>query len=517
MTSSAPTKLGALCKLLVLQEVTRMLEAGSFSPSTAGSAWKRVLFEQRWPLALWLLALVIRLHWNLEIHPPSLYDYSDMHGYVQRADELLDDPYKVQRYAAFFPFGTTWLLAVVKYWFGRDNGMAIGVFYAIAGSLIVPLSYAIARKSELPEYIAKISASLLVIYYPLIALGGYTLSEIPASLSLCFSVWCLLSLYDRPRLSMALLLGASWGVACTIRSQMVVNIALVGGFYWILRRSDREAMRKIQYKHILAAALPLALCLGLCSYRVKYHTGQWGLVSTNGPINLIFGRCHTHSVSAQGKRGWGRFGPPPMIQLESYGRKHDAIFMKLWPVFADYPEPVPGVPGFKINGPLACAKGCRAEGVDVQYDGYIGDTETQNKIVRACLERTSIWRQLAYSLQHCILLWDFNMMWPDSANPAPRPVDEGQGWKALTSAWRYFHNIVLAVPSLAAAFFVLLRPKGKSKLALIALNFVSVLVVAAIVMGGVRFRSPYDPLILILAVAFWSAAYKKWTGRGPQD
>lgn len=472
------------------------------------------LYRYRWPLALWVLALVIRLHWNLEVHLPGDFNYSDMNGYVARADQLLDDPYKAHRYAAFFPFGTSWLLAVVKFWFGRENHEAIAVFYAVAGSLIVPLSYGIAKMTELPDRVAKIAATLLAVYYPLIGLGGYTLSEIPASLSLCLSVWCLLHMTQKPSARWALALGASLGVACTMRSQILVNIALVAGYYWVLRRTDPERMTKIRPRHGVMIAVPLMICLALCSYRVKYHTGQWGLVSENGPINLIFGRCHTHSVSSKGKRGgWARFGPPPMIQLDAYGRRNEGSLMKLWPIFEDYPEPVPGVPGFVVNGPIACSKGCSGPGVDVQYNGYIGDKEVQNKIVEACIERGGWARQAWYSLQHCILLWDFNLMWPDSANPKPRPVDKNKGWKALTSRWRYIHNIALAFPCLIAAGVVLLRPRGRTQLSLVALNFASVLVVAMLVMGGARFRAPYDPLIIVLALGFWDGLVKWWRQR----
>lgn len=476
--------------------------------------WSAWLYEHRWPLALWLTALAIRVHWNLEVHPPTSFDYSDMHGYLARADQLLDDPYKPRRYAAFFPFGTSWLLAVVKYWFGRENHAAIGIFYAVAGSLIVPLGYGIAKRSELGTRVAKLTAVLLTVYYPLIGLGGYTLSEVPASLALCLALWCTMRLSQQPSLRWALSTGASLGIACAIRSQMVVNIGLMVVYgALVLRKSAPEHLRRITWRHLCATALPLLLCLGLCSYRVKHHTGHWGLVSTNGPINLIFGRCHTHSVSSRGKNGWARFAPPPMIQLNSYGNRHKNSLMKLNPIFADYPEPVEGIPGFKINGPIACKKGCKHPGVDVQYDGYIGDTEIQNKIVRACIERGGIARQIWYSIQHCILLWDFNTMWPDSANPKPRPIDKDTGWRALTHRWRYLHNIFLMIPSLVAAASILIRPKGKTQLTLIALNFVSVLLVAMLVMGGPRFRAPYDPLIVILALGFWDSAWRRFRKR----
>ena len=51
-------------------------------------AW---VWAQRWLLCVFIGALVVRLHWNLAVHPLGDYVYSDMNGYVQRAERLLRD------------------------------------------------------------------------------------------------------------------------------------------------------------------------------------------------------------------------------------------------------------------------------------------------------------------------------------------------------------------------------------------------------------------------------------------
>ena len=56
----------------------------------------------------------------------------------------------------------------------------------------------------------------------------------------------------------------------------------------------------------MRAVVPFALILGFSAYRVHVHTEKWGLVSTNGPLNAVFGRCHNTGLEAvvPGSRGF---------------------------------------------------------------------------------------------------------------------------------------------------------------------------------------------------------------------
>ncbi len=42
--------------------------------------------------AFTLAALAVRLWWNLAVHPPLSYAYSDMGGYLERAQTSIDVP-----------------------------------------------------------------------------------------------------------------------------------------------------------------------------------------------------------------------------------------------------------------------------------------------------------------------------------------------------------------------------------------------------------------------------------------
>ena len=65
-----------------------------------------------------LAALAVRLWWNLSVHPPLRYAFADMGGYLERAQTSLDSPDQPRAYFVFFPWGTHWLLSLIKRAFG---------------------------------------------------------------------------------------------------------------------------------------------------------------------------------------------------------------------------------------------------------------------------------------------------------------------------------------------------------------------------------------------------------------
>ena len=112
----------------------RILDLTPVPPKNPWSWSQRLLqwaYEQRWFFAIFLAALAVRLEWNLVEHPPGDYIYSDMNGYVQRADRLLANPTEPSEYAAFFPFGTHVMIAACKLVFGKENFGAVAILYAL--------------------------------------------------------------------------------------------------------------------------------------------------------------------------------------------------------------------------------------------------------------------------------------------------------------------------------------------------------------------------------------------------
>src|SRR5262249_6569431 len=157
--------------------------------------------------------------------------FSDMGGYLDRANAILDDKWhapplhahpklvdyfdwvagrvfgKKAPHLTLYPPGTHAFVAVVKLLFGKTSRVAIGVTFALLGTLAVSYSYATAARFSPNPRVRRVVAVILVLYYPWISLGGYALSETPFTLCVAASAYHGLALADRGRRRDAWLLG----------------------------------------------------------------------------------------------------------------------------------------------------------------------------------------------------------------------------------------------------------------------------------------------------------------------
>ncbi|MEX1367105.1 MAG: glycosyltransferase family 39 protein [Nannocystaceae bacterium] len=429
----------------------------------------RWLFEYRWLLALVIAALVVRLHWNLVVHPPEDYVYSDMRGYMRRANNLFTDWWTPREYDAFYPYGTHVLLYALQAAFGDEpnNYRPIAIGYAIFGALIVGFAYLIARRVTHHPVVAPLVGLILVFYYPLISLGGYTLSEIPFSLCLVSSTFFLVRMAQDGRRRDAWAAGTMAALGFVIRPQLLASIGLLGVFWLVARRW----LPRLRLTLMLQALVPLVLLGAFSAYRLHHHTGRLGLISENGKFNQVFGRCHNNKIRAL-PDGPGRrltsFGPPPLIQLE----KREAKMPGVWP----------GLDPIRER--------------EIEYRGYIGDSEILGEIIRGCVEKTGWTKQVEYSVVNAMLLWRYNIMWPDSGKSL---------WRESVKQWGMIHSNLFAVPALIALFAVFVRRRATG-LAIVSLHLWALLIIAVLILGGIRFRAPYDPLIIIMAVEVYAVA-----------
>lgn len=265
-----------------------------------------------------------------------------------------------------------------------------------------------------------------------------------------------------------------------IRPQILASIGLLGVF-WLLAR---KRLPKLRLPLMLHALAPLVLMMAFSAWRLHHHTGRHGLISENGTFNQVFGRCHNNKIFAlpdNPNRRRTSFGPPPLIQLA----KREAAMPDAWPGLDPALEDAP--------------KG----GVELEYRGYIGDADIHRDYIRRCIETTGWVKQLEYSLVNVLLLWRYNVMWPDSG--------KGGHWRESARRWGIVHSSGLAVPALFALMAVFLRRRADG-LAIVSLHLYAIIIIAALILGGIRFRSPYDPIIILLAFeAYVTAAWFLWT------
>src|SRR5690606_15025959 len=169
------------------------------------------------------------------------------------------------------------------------------------------------------------------IYYPLISVGGYILSELPFSLCLVGSLYHLLRLSEDGEPKQAWSVGAYLTAGTLIRPQLLMGAAAFG-LYWLL---FRRHMPKLTLASLLRVWRPLVLALVFSSGRFYWHTGRVGLISDNGTINRVFGSCHNKLIYARpspDSPSTIRFAPPPLIQLEAHTALNPDSWIQLAPV-----------------------------------------------------------------------------------------------------------------------------------------------------------------------------------------
>jgi hypothetical protein len=430
----------------------------------AARAVGRFVVAERWSIALFVAALLVRMHWNAVAHPPGDYIYSDMHGYVTRADGIFREGGKAREYSGFYPWGTHALIAGLEALFGRKNYAAVGQAFAVMGALVVLFGYLVARRVTTRAWVAPTVGLLLVFDYPLISLGGYFLSEIPFAVGMGAATWLLLRLVDEGNSLDAWWCGVAIAFALVMRPQILLSAVLAFVFFLVVRRFAPKVAGKLRFGHFVWAGIPIALVLAFSAVRLHHHTGRWGLISENGTFNQVFGRCHNVKIIAlPDKAGRSRtsFGPPPLIQLA----KRETRAPGEWPQLNPIIEP------------------------NFYYHGYIGDADILRGYMKQCIEMGGWARQLEHAAVHVAMLWRYNVIWPDSGKSQ---------WQGLASTWGKIHG-VLAIPALLAMFVVFL-PRRHPKLAWVALHVWAVLITASLYFGDVRLRTPYDPILVLLVV-----------------
>ncbi|WP_437485220.1 glycosyltransferase family 39 protein [Sorangium sp. So ce1014] len=404
-------------------------------------------------LAVTALALAVRLVWNLWIHPPGEYVFSDMGGYVARANRLVEDPLARHADEAFFPYGAHYLLAAVKAVFGKDNETATAVFQAVTGAFTICFMTATSRRLSGRGWVPRVVGLIGVLYYPLISMGGYYLSEAPYAFFVAASAFYTIRLADEGRRGDAWLLGLSMGLGAAVRPQILMAVPFLAAF-WLLRR---RSLRRIRLPLLARAAIPIALVLAFSAARARYHTGRFSLVAQNGALNRVFGRCH--NVKVEANHNW--FGPPSIGDLQRHEQRHPDSLVKLDP----------------------------AMGLELSIRGTMWDEDKLHKLAERCIQKTGWLQQARYAVTHVLMLWWYNVTWPDMGQPPFRPI---------MRAWNGVTMVTLPLPLVVAAALGFRRRFVRH--GLLVMFIVSLFVVAMLYFGDTRFRVPYDSILIVLAV-----------------
>ena len=255
-------------------------------PGTTAYWWDRVA------VASILVGAVIRVIWGLVIHPPFDFVYSDIGGYVERAQRLAAGG-NLWRIDAFWPPGTHMLLAVPMKFLGTgEAGLWAGaVLWCVLSSLTPLFMWRLSRLLLTPAAAALSTA--FCAFWPLyITYGGFFTSETPSLALMIAALWVG---YRASRESgkvacgFGLLAGVLGGAAVASRPQWIFNLGVL--VLPLLVRFRRQAAA------LAAITVGAAIVLGGVVLHNSVATGKLTGISENSGLNFWMGHCEVHDVT----------------------------------------------------------------------------------------------------------------------------------------------------------------------------------------------------------------------------
>lgn len=304
--------------------MTTELPTPAASPAPALAPRPRSWLDSAWALAaLTAVAAVLRLWFVLVVHPPLHFDYSDMHGYIQRAIQMSQPNFHSGPADWFFPSGTSTLISVWIRVAGHNvaNGLRLAaLFQILLATLEVPLLFIGARRWFSPA-VSFGAAALLAVHYLALDYTGFFMSEG----YLAFFLVASLALFDPERPLSLLASGLMIGMAAWMKTQALLLLPL-----WSLLLLRRRELWSTCLLWLGASVVVVP-----ASVYASVHAGQPMIIASNGGQNFALGQCPINFMEFNDPRlhiGMG-FGLPVVGQRAGRGWAE-----AMWPK-ASFTEP----------------------------------------------------------------------------------------------------------------------------------------------------------------------------------
>lgn len=398
-----------------------------------------------------LLSLVVRLYWVFRVQSPYDAVRSDMAGYVGRAQALLSgETSSFPRLTALYPYGAHYAYAAEFYVVGFAHQSAICVLQAVLGALPAYFFVLFASRCFTRAWAPGLLGLLFAVWQPLVCWTGFFLSEVPYIALLFLNSWLCVRFVETRRGAVAL--GLTGALLFAIRPQFILTFALLTAIYLWSARS-----RLFRRRALAAHARVLAPWVVVVAFSVGRHhhlTGQWGLISENGSLNRLF------ADTTVGK-------------VQSHWRAPNGEVWDFW-----------------ITPPTKTTLNEREVAVILDY---FGDPDALEAVRLAHLrDKTIAWRTRR-ALGNVRLLWAGNYPWPEE--------EWAQARGGLRKSLQHGFNdaLRLLVLPFAVVGAVVLR-KRKPFLVVLA-HLVTLVVLSMLFLPEARYRAPYDPFLLLLALA----------------
>jgi hypothetical protein len=401
-------------------------------------------------VACFTLALVLRVYFVRKVQDPGDAIVSDMQRYFNEAADIVLGRPEPPLTAVCKPPGAAWLFALQMKLFGLKAYHPMALVQALFGAGAPVFSMLAARRIfRAPGLTGPLAVGLTVaLWQPLLVFTGYFSSEVPFAFLLTLALWLWIRLLQTGKGALAA--GVVTALAYPIRPQIALTVALVVGL--VLLSYKRFAFLGLRKAALFVA--PVALSVLLCAGRYHHITGEIGLISNNNAVMSFFASTNYQGVltvlpQKDGTMQAAGFQPPPRTASEGFD------------------------PPFKIEGQY-----CDPRPLVQEKARILAQTPLTERLFR-------IGRNISYLAYR-------NPLWPES-------IRASTGVRhTLLVAGRYAGAYLLVPLSLAG--LALLAFRRNLGLEVAAMHILALLYTAAFYFGEQRYRVPYDPVLILLAV-----------------
>jgi len=400
-------------------------------------------------LALFAVALAVRLVWVSFVDSPYDNVFSDMGGYVDRAlDAAHVKPDAFPIFATLYPPGTHLVYAAEMKLVGWTHHGPMLLLNCMWGAVVAPCTMLLAMRI-VPRLAVAVPAGLaMALWYPLLAFSGFFSSEQPYAGALALSAWLLVRQVESGKSTVGL--GVTSSIAYLVRPQVILTLfaLTLAGLYVLWRRTPRLRVGRL----VLAGAI----LTGTVAFgAVRYHalSGRWGLVSDNAAMTRLwadtdYGRVRATWHSPDGRNLVFFFGSPPKNEI--------------------------------------------GETRELTFDGYVGDPEKLDLARRLEVMHMTPGARALRWVKNVRLLFAYNSLWPDS-------LHQGKGWRWIWSEASRRVLLVFICPLALLGIAACLR-RPTTVLVVCTAHIATALVVAAFFFAEARYRVPYDMFLVLLAL-----------------
>jgi 4-amino-4-deoxy-L-arabinose transferase-like glycosyltransferase len=351
----------------------------------------------------------------------------------------------------------------------------MGVALAAIGAALPVATYFIARDATGSLRLGLVCGLVAAFWFPLIALGGYLLSDVPfaAFLASASALW--LAALRRGNLVLAFCSGCAAAAAFVFRPQLIVSVVLYAALGALSLRRARERREFAGCGLAVAAAIPLLVVMVISAVRFTDLTGRAGLIAGNVAINRLFSACHVERFRLVNPLGEVEMdlAPPEFVQA--------------WRGVALAPS------GLLIP-----------EERNITLVGTARDPPSLRDAMNRCNTRRGLSGVVLKRAINVSLLFFGSIPWPISTEPTK---------SSIARSWEHFGLVCVVLPGFFSLTGRIRKGACDRARLLSSVHILAILSIAVVFFGSPRLRAAYDPFFLVLACATWSDAHAKLKDR----